>query len=63
MTDSKKLMADARPTWHAYWEKAGRDHRDEVADALYDAYLAGFEAGQKVTPPPPTPTPGEATNG
>lgn len=47
MKTPKELMEAARPSWHEYFLEDGKLHVDSYGDDLYEAYLAGFAAGQR----------------
>lgn len=47
MKTPKELIDAARPSWHDYFLDEGKARADSYADDLYDAYLAGFEAGRR----------------
>ena len=36
-----------RAAWHDYWERAAESDRISFTDALYNAWLDGWDAGKK----------------
>ena len=54
MKPTKELMEAARATWRQYYTDKVGSNIDTYADDIYDAYLAGFAAGQKSVSPPPS---------